>query len=159
MSSSGNPISAYRPHDGHASGYEQQEKSEEDEVVRGVRQRSGVAALADMPADVPDEAEQRADEGRDEQRHGQRHPRRSFELAARPLGEIVQPGDAAHPVQIADPDQAGRDHQRDDRHADHLVEGCPATLTALGGQRNTSRHQRKPHCHPTAEFGHQRTDS
>ena len=49
-----------RQHAGQAAGDEQDEQPEQDEVVRGVGQRPGVAALADVQADVPDEAEQRA---------------------------------------------------------------------------------------------------
>ena len=140
MSSSGKPVSAYRPQPGHqdaadrcvpgagdahgrrprlvvrqhagqAAGDEQQEQSEQDEVVRGVGQRSRVTALADVQADVPDEPEQRADQRRDEQCHRQRHPRRPLELASGPLGEVVQPGDAALPMQVADPQQPRGDDQ------------------------------------------------
>ena len=67
---------------------------------------------------------------------GQRHPRRPLESAAGPLGEVVQPGDAALPVQVADPQQPGGDHERDRRHSDHLVECGAAALTALGDHRN-----------------------
>ena len=90
-SSSGKPISAYSPHPAiskpptgayqlrvmrtaagpglsygsthrQAARDEEQEQAEQDEVVRRVGQRTGVAALADVQADVPDEAEQRADD-------------------------------------------------------------------------------------------------
>ena len=53
------------------------------------------------------------------------------ELAARPLAEIVQPGDLAHAVLVADPQQREADHQPDRRHADDLVERRAAALGAL----------------------------
>jgi hypothetical protein len=56
-----------RQDDRQRSGDEQQEQADQDEVVRRVGQRPGVAALADVQADVPDEAEHRADDRRDEQ--------------------------------------------------------------------------------------------
>ena len=73
--------------------------------MRGVSQRAGVAALADVQADVPDEAEQRRDDGGGEQEDLQRDPGRPLELGAQPLGQLLQPGDASLPVQVADPQQ------------------------------------------------------
>ena len=46
-----------RQDDGHHSGQEHPEQPDDDEVVRRVGQRTGIAPVADMPADVPDEAE------------------------------------------------------------------------------------------------------
>jgi hypothetical protein len=130
-----------RQHARQATGDEQQEQPEEDEVVRRVGQRPGVPAVADVQADVPDKAEQRRDDRCDEQGDGQRHPRRSLEPAARPFGEAVQPGDLAGPVQVADPQQGHSDDQPGDGHADDLAECCAATLIALCEQR-------KLHVHP-----------
>lgn len=122
------------------TGDEQQEQPDQDEVVRRVGQRALVAALADVQAHVPDEAEQRADDGRGEQEDLERHPRRAVELAPEAFGEVVQPRDASLPVQVADPQQRGRDDGRDGRQSDHLVESGAAALCSLGSeQRNLRR--------------------
>ena len=130
------PRLVVRQHAGQAAGDEEKEQSEQDEVVRGVGQRSRVTALADVQADVPDEPEQRADQGRDEQCQRQRHPRWPLELASGPLGEVVQPGDAALPMQIADPQEPHGDDEGHRRHSDYLVERGATALAALCDQRN-----------------------
>jgi hypothetical protein len=65
------------------------------------------------------------------QRYRQCHPRGPAEFAARPLAEVVQPGDLTHSVQVADPDERHADDQTDHRHADHLVECRAAAFGAL----------------------------
>src|SRR5277367_2184290 len=47
---------------GEHAGQEDTEKTDDDEVVRRVGQRTRIAPIADVPADIPDEAEQRADD-------------------------------------------------------------------------------------------------
>jgi len=112
---------------------EQQEQTDQDEVVRRVGQRAGVAALADVQADVPDEAEHRADDRRDEQQRRQGDPAGPVHLAAGLVGQVLQPGDAALPVQIADPQQAGGDDAGCDGHPENLVEGgAPAFGSGRG---------------------------
>ena len=54
----------------------------------------------------------------------------------------------ALPVQIADPQQPERDDQRDDRHADHLVERGAAAFASLRNEL---------HCHPTLSRANQPT--
>ena len=70
-----------RQHDRQHARDEDAEQADDDEVVRRVGQRAGVAAVADVPADIPDEPEQGADDRRGEDQDRQRHPGRPVEFA------------------------------------------------------------------------------
>src|SRR5437868_888279 len=48
-----------RQDDGNHARQEYPEQADDDEVMRRVGQRTGIAAVADVPANVPDESEQR----------------------------------------------------------------------------------------------------
>jgi hypothetical protein len=135
-----------RQHARRAARDEQDEEPEQDEVVRGVRQRAGIATVADVQADVPDEAEQRRDDRADEHHDGQRYPCRPLEPGADAVGEVLQPGDLARPVQIADVEQDQADDQADDGHADHFTDGGATALGSLSGEERDVRLQRL-HCH------------
>ena len=75
----------HRDHAGHKDA----EQADDDEVMRRIGQRTGVAAIADVPADIPDEAEQRADDRRREHQDGQRDPRWAVELVVPAIPQRV----------------------------------------------------------------------
>ena len=65
-----------RQHDREEARGEDAEQAGEDEVVRGVGQRAGVAAVVDVQRDVPVHAEHRGDQRDGGERGGQRGPAR-----------------------------------------------------------------------------------
>src|SRR6202035_4792506 len=125
-----------RKHTPGNSAGEHEKKPDHDEVVRRVRQRPGIAACANMPADVPNEPEQRADDGRDEHGYRQRDPRWSLEAMAKSVGKACQPRDAAHSVQIADPNHGSQDDHRNNAQADDLVDWAAAARAGRSNDGN-----------------------
>ena len=93
----------------HARG-EHAEEPGEDEVVGGVGQRTGVAALIDVQGDVPVHAEDGDQQGDREEGAGQRGPAGQ---AGDALGEVGGPAEEREPALLVQQDRA---EQEDRRH-------------------------------------------
>ncbi len=112
-------LTVSREDDGGHAGDEECEESVEDQVVRRVGERSGVAAAAGVEADVPHEAEQGDDQGAADEDRRDGGPARLAVLDAEAVTELLEPVDAVGPVgprndQQDRGDEAGSDAQADD---------------------------------------------
>ena len=109
-------------HDRQPSGREDPEEAEQDEVVRGVRQRAGVAPVVDVQRDVPVQAEGRGDQ-RDRGDAGrERGPAWEAADAAGDGGGAAEEGDPAG--SMPEPEHEERDGEDRGRRGgeDHLAD-------------------------------------
>ncbi len=122
-------------HDREPAGGEDPEEPEQDEVVRRVGQRPGVAPVVDVQADVPVHAEDGREQRRRRDPGGQRGPAGQAAQARRQRRPAPEDRDAAGPVAEAERDERCGEDARRERRADDLAELRAACGRRGGGQR------------------------
>jgi hypothetical protein len=125
-----------RHRDREHAGREDAEQPGEDQVVRGVGERAGVAAVADVQRDVPVHAQQR-----DDQRHAgdggrDRRPRGQAGDALGEAGELREPAGAAGAVADHEQREPAEDQHRGAGGDHDLVDGGAARR--VGGRGGCS---------------------
>jgi hypothetical protein len=133
-------LAVAREHDRAHAGDEEGEQAVEDQVVRGVRERSLVATSPGVQADVPEEAEEGHDERAGDEQGRDRRPAGLTGARVQRVAETLEPLDAVGAVGPGDVDEDRGDDGGADAEAEHLVEGGPADRGGLGGAEGCGEH-------------------